>query len=56
MPTREKPTKKETIVVRVDAEMKRELGELAKENRREFSDFIRCMIEDGLRDRVRIQL
>lgn len=46
--------KSEALIVRVDQKMKFEIGELAKENRREISDYLRLILEDTIKNKTRV--
>jgi predicted transcriptional regulator len=46
--------KTESIIVRVDKDMKAKLLKLAQENRRELSDFLRLVMEDLIKKKIKI--
>ena len=45
--------KSESIIIRVDKDMKAKLLKLAGEHRRELSDFMRLVIEDLIKKKIR---
>lgn len=46
--------KNETIIVRVDKDMKAKLVKLAEEHRRDLSDFMRIVIEDLIKKKIKV--
>jgi hypothetical protein len=46
--------KTESIIVRVDKKMKFAISELASENRRELSDYLRLVIEDAIKNKTKV--
>lgn len=46
--------KTESIIVRVDKDMKAKLLKLAQDNRRELSDFLRLVMEDLIKKKIKI--
>ena len=46
--------KDETIIVRVDKDMKNKLQKLAEEHRRDLSDFMRIVIEDLIKKKIKV--
>jgi hypothetical protein len=46
--------KTESIIIRVDKDMKAKLIKLAEENRRELSDFMRIVIEDLIKKKIKV--
>jgi predicted transcriptional regulator len=46
--------KTESIIIRVDKDMKAKLKKLAEENRRELSDFMRIVIEDLIKKKIKV--
>ena len=46
--------KTETIIIRVTAQMKKDVEKLAKESRRELSDYVRLLIEDVINEHRKI--
>jgi len=46
--------KTESIIIRVDKDMKSKLIKLAEENRRELSDFMRIVIEDLIKKKIKV--
>ncbi len=46
--------KTESIIVRVDKDMKAKLMKLAQDNRRELSDFLRLVMEDLIKKKIKI--
>jgi len=46
--------KDETIIIRVNKDMKAKLIKLAEENRREMSDFIRLVFEDTIKKKIKV--
>jgi predicted transcriptional regulator len=46
--------KTESIIIRVDKDMKNKLIKLAEENRRELSDFMRIVIEDLIKKKIKV--
>ena len=43
--------KTETIIIRVTPQMKKDVEKLAKESRRELSDYLRLLFEDIIKER-----
>lgn len=48
------PMKTESIIVRVDKDMKDKLVKLAQDNRRELSDFLRLVMEDLIKKKIKV--
>jgi len=46
--------KTESIIVRVDKDMKAKLVKLAHENRRELSDYLRIVFEDLTKKKIKV--
>jgi predicted transcriptional regulator len=46
--------KTESIIIRVDKDMKAKLKKLAEDSRRELSDFMRIVIEDLIKKKIKI--
>jgi predicted transcriptional regulator len=46
--------KTESIIIRVEKEMKDKLQRLATEQRRELSDFLRIVMEDLIKKKIKI--
>jgi hypothetical protein len=43
--------KTESIVIRVDKQMKIELEKIAQDNRRQLSDYLRLLMEDDIKNK-----
>lgn len=46
--------KDETIIIRVDTEMKAKLQKLAEDSRRELSDYLRLILEDVIKKKTKV--
>lgn len=46
--------KSEAIIIRVDKDMKAKLKKLAEESRRELSDYMRLVIEDLIKRKIKV--
>lgn len=46
--------KDETIIIRVDKDMKAKLQKLAEDSRRELSDYLRLILEDIIKKKAKV--
>lgn len=46
--------KQDTVIVKVEKKMKADLIKLAKENNREFSDFMRQLFQKAINEKTKI--